>query len=138
MGYIIHNQSNIHEISFKKNINVKSLLFDLSNFLKLNKLVFFISPRHILLNKDNGFDMSVKLRDCFYGGHVARITNIDTIRNKFITREKRHFKKKITKPISLELTKILLGIKSQTPYAQRDQKPFSQEPFVFSRVDEFF
>jgi len=138
VGYIIHNQSNIHEISFKKNINVKSLLFDLSNFLKLNKLVFFISPRHILLNKDNGFDMSVKLRDCFYGGHVARITNIDTIRNKFITREKRHFKKKITKPISLELTKILLGIKSQTPYAQRDQKPFSQEPFVFSRVDEFF
>lgn len=138
VGYIILNQTNIHEISFKKSVNVKNLLIDLANFLRLNKLVFFISPRHILLSKDNGFDMSVKLRDCFYGGHVARITNIDTIKNKFVVREKKYFKKKIAKPVSFKLMKTLLGIESQSPYTQRDQKSFSQEPFVFSRVDEFF
>tara|TARA_B100000886_G_scaffold339378_1_gene304683 strand:- start:1112 stop:2218 length:1107 start_codon:yes stop_codon:yes gene_type:complete len=138
VGYLIHNQFRIYEISFKKNINVKNLLFDLSNFLKSNNLVFFISPKHSLLSKDYGFDVSVKLRNCFYGGHVARITNINSIRNKFFLREKKRLKKKINKPFSFEITKVLLGIASQTPSIKKVQNKFSEEPFIFSKVDEFF
>ena len=110
----------------------------MSDFLNFNNLIFFISPRHILLKKDNGFDISVKLRDCYYGGHVARIININTVIKKFAVREKEQLKKKIKKPISINLTKTLLGLKSQVPYLKIGAKNFSVEPFVFSKVDEFF
>tara|TARA_B100000003_G_C10890972_1_gene355179 strand:+ start:214 stop:1317 length:1104 start_codon:yes stop_codon:yes gene_type:complete len=138
VGYIIHDKHNINEISYEKNIDVKNLIYDLSVFFESNKLEFLISPRHILLNKDYGFDISVKLRDCFYGGHVARIIALDSVVNKFIKREKKNLEKKITKPVSIRHTKILLGVKSQVPFLQRSKKNFSQEPFVFSKVDELF
>jgi hypothetical protein len=153
VGYLIHSGNLIKELSYDANINIGDLINDLSIFLNSDELHFAISSSHPLLTVDCGFDISVTLRECFYGGHIVRITNVNSVVQKFISREEKSFSSfnlnslifdidnirvdinsrgvllnqskeekkihsfwgtaKIDFPISYNLTKLLLGIKTQ-------------------------
>jgi len=178
VGYLIHSDKVIKELSYNKSVNVRKMIFDLSDFLKSDEIHFNLSTSHPLLFIDSGYDMSVNSRECFYGGHIARITNINSVVRKFIIREEERlalFKSNINSykidnflfdldrneivindvkntnskihkiwgtasfqyPISYELTKTLLGIKSQYKTYETTSSPFSLIPFNISNIDEF-
>ena len=87
VGYSILRDNVILEISFRDNLNLVNLVCDLSQYLKVNELNFEISSSHLLLKKYLGFDITLSTRECFYGGHIVRITNLKSIIQKFFDRE---------------------------------------------------
>jgi predicted N-acetyltransferase YhbS len=174
VGYSILGEKIILEISFKDNLNLVNLICDLADHMHLNELKFKLSSSHLLLGYDLGFDITVSTRECFYGGHIARINSWETVVEKFFDREydtlarsgdkviemmigiercqldlvkktisiesgPKYFPTETVKidPISYEMTKLLLGIKSE--YSKGGTRGFglSREPFQISQIDEF-
>ena len=87
VGYLICREKVIQEISFRENLNLVNLIYGLSEYLQVNELKIEVSSSHLLLRNDLGFDITVSTRECFYGGHIALITNLESIIHKFFDRE---------------------------------------------------
>ena len=87
VGYLIICEKSILEISFRDYLNQAKLIIDLAEFLQVNELKFEISSSHSLLSSDLGFDITTSTRECFYGGHIAKIANLESVVKKFIERE---------------------------------------------------
>lgn len=174
VGYSILRKKVVLEISFRDNLNLVNLICDLSEYLEVNELNLEISSSHLLLKKDLGFDITLSTRECFYGGHIARITNLKSIVQKFFDREfetlsrygeevielmigsercqidlsKRTISSQSTSDlsssqtvengyISYEMTKLLLGCKSEYLEFYGSESDFSELPFQISTIDEF-
>jgi hypothetical protein len=87
VGYLICREKVIQEISFRDNLNLVNLICGLSEYLQVNELNIEVSSSHLLLRNDLGFDITLSTRECFYGGHIALITNLESIVHKFFDRE---------------------------------------------------
>jgi predicted N-acetyltransferase YhbS len=174
VGYSILRGKLILEIAFNDDLNLVNLIYDLAEHMHVNELEFEITSSHSLLGCDLGFDITVSTRECFYGGHIARIINWESVVQKFFDREYdtliRSGKKVIEvmigiqkcqldllkKTISIiggpnsyptqtvkidlisyEMTKLLLGTKSEYSKFSVKGVDFSREPFQISPIDEF-
>lgn len=87
VGYLICRKKVIQEISFRNNLNLVNLIYGLSEYLQVNELKIEVSSSHLLLRSDLGFDITMSTRECYYGGHIALITNLESIVHKFFDRE---------------------------------------------------
>jgi len=177
VGYFICHEKVILEISFREDLSLVNLISDLSEYLQVNELQLEISPSHLLLRNDLGFDITMATRECFFGGHIARIVNLESLVNKFISREDKVLSRSGDKviqliigneriqidllkktimlvpvdsspklfssevvgieTISFEMTKLLLGSKSEYQTFCEKEFIFSREPFQISTIDEF-
>jgi predicted GNAT family acetyltransferase len=158
-GYFVLSDSKVVEICFDMTLGTefkKSLICSIASYLGTNNLTFAIHPSHKLITCDLGFDTTISNRTCSYGGHLVRVINGESMKAKFIDREKRRvdgisnsaaisqeeisrqyrldaITAKNDSPLSFEQTLLLLGatstFNSETSYAKL--------PMFIPRLDEF-
>ena len=89
IGYIIKEGNLIIELATGKEKDY----FDVLNYTKptfysdLDSITIKVPPQHTLLKVDLKLDITKSLRECYYGGHILRITNIESVLDKFSSRE---------------------------------------------------
>jgi len=139
VGYVIFQQNIVMELSFEQHIDGVTLVHDLSTLLGHDEIQFDISPLHAIMDINIGCEVSVIQRECFYGGHIVKIINIENVIQKFILRDEVRLShaNEFSFPLSYDATKLLLGIHGQFRATPAGLDKFSTMPFCISRIDEF-
>lgn len=81
VGYAIFGETAVHELAYTCDAPVGALLHALGHVLsvtapvKLLTLTLALPPEHRLFADAYGLDMTLSLRECTYGGHMARVLN---------------------------------------------------------------
>lgn len=79
VGYAIFGEASVHELAYTGDAPVGALLHALGRVLKapapVNVLTLELAPEHRLFADAYGLDMTLALRECTYGGHMARVLN---------------------------------------------------------------
>ncbi|MGK5094799.1 GNAT family N-acetyltransferase [Deltaproteobacteria bacterium TL4] len=166
VGYFIKNEDKIIEIAIDPQIN----LVDAINFIwkyyflpkKQNEIILQIAHTHSLLQEDLKLDVTLKTRECYYGGHIVKILNINNMITLYKQRTEKFLRQKsicnffhqignlrvtwdgremiVSFPEGIELsyqeTSFLLGI--STVYNQQDDWMFPRRlPFNLLELDTF-
>lgn len=158
-GYFVLCDSKVVEICFDIKLGTEfkqSLICSIASYLGTNNLTFAIHPSHKLIACDLGFDTTTSNRTCSYGGHLVRVINGESMKAKFIDREKRRVdaisnsaaisQEEISRqyrldsitvendsPLSFEQTLLLLGATSTF----NGDTSYAKLPMFILRLDEF-
>ena len=158
-GYFVLCDSKVVEICFDMTLGTEfkqSLICSIASYLETNNLTFAIHPSHKLIACDLGFDTTISNRTCSYGGHLVRVINGESMKAKFIDREKRRvdaisnsagisqeeisrqyrldaITAKNDSPLSFEQTLLLLGATSTFNI----EASYAKLPMYIPRLDEF-
>ena len=86
-GYFVLSKSNdILEIGLDKNTCYRQVLLNIKNkfksIVKSPKWSLKVPVNHKIFSKDLRFDTSVKYRECYFGGHVLKILNLNNVIKK--------------------------------------------------------
>lgn len=94
VGYVVCDSHSIMEVGLLKDCNYIDLLHFLKGELFKNEdhLIVSVPPSHPILENDLGLDISCRLRECYYGGHILKIINKSSVISKFFEREQQWYK----------------------------------------------
>lgn len=100
IGYIIYQNDKIFEIALKSYDNIDDLLNLLFKKIKSNKLIFEIYLSHKLIKNLKKYDITMQMRNCYYGGQMINIINnrfkkITNDKNNIYLNNKLNYAKKI-------------------------------------------
>ena len=131
LGYVIKNKNHIYEIGVSPMINKYKLFKSLCYNKK--DIEIDIIQNHPILNYIDNVDYIFKFRQCYYGGHMAKILNV----NKFRKINKIHMNisdlKKIKgKKLNAALTIKLLGLINFAKFSNKNE---SMNYLSFLEVD---
>ena len=87
-GYLILGNDSVLEVCLDESVDRERFICALSEHLSVDELKFEITRSHSLLSLDLGFDVSTISRECYYGGHILRISNMKSVIAKFFERER--------------------------------------------------
>lgn len=83
VGYLVLNDSAIHEVAFTQDVDARELVAFLSRQFPLvckdGYINLDLPPQHLLLSNLHGLDVSVTERECPFGGHMACILNPEAL-----------------------------------------------------------
>jgi predicted acetyltransferase len=83
VGYVLLNDSTIHELAFTQHVDARALIAFLSRQFPLvckdGDINLDLPPQHSLLSALHGLDISVTQRECPFGGHMACILNPEAL-----------------------------------------------------------
>jgi len=166
VGYFVAKESQVIEIALLPGIPYRPVVdylhYNVLNDDSLEELVLKIPYTHRLLDEDLQLDVTVKNRECYYGGHMIKILNMKKIMTFLEERVKGDLAKKTNIPInfghgnvkvkwdgkeakisycsdsdpSYEETLFLLGATSVYRKNEGWDKPETL-PFVLCEMDEF-
>lgn len=93
IGYIIWSATTVHELAFMEGVSVKGLInflnIHLTSPAKNDCVTFEMSPQHLLLGGAHGLDITMKIRECNFGGHMACILNPGALIDRIAERSPR-------------------------------------------------
>lgn len=89
VGYLVHNGNTILELALVAGVCYSGLIVDFHSCLVRKSPspvseIFFKAPHsHKLFLEDAGCDATFSHRECFYGGHVLKVLDIESCLEKF-------------------------------------------------------
>jgi hypothetical protein len=89
VGYLVHSGNIILELALVGGVSYSGLIVDFHSYLVRTRShptsdIFLKAPHnHKLFLEDAGCDTTISHRECFYGGHVLKVLNIESCLQKF-------------------------------------------------------
>jgi len=86
IGYsVIDNEGSIHELSFSSNPDGKKIIYHLMSKNNQKEIVLNLHSNHPILDIKFNFDISLKSRECYFGGHMIKPLDVKKL---FLENEK--------------------------------------------------
>jgi predicted acetyltransferase len=82
LGYVIYNDNHVYEIAFKKNTDGLRVINFLNTTLGKEQLIVNALTQHRIISFLTEKDVVYQTRECYYGGHMMRILNVESVSEK--------------------------------------------------------
>lgn len=82
VGYVIYSDNHVYEIATKNNTDGLPVINFLNSTLAKEELILNALPQHKIISFLTGKDIVYQTRECYYGGHMMRILNIESVSEK--------------------------------------------------------
>jgi hypothetical protein len=85
VGYALLDSADVYELAFDERVEPMELVNFIAHKLTRKtievEINFELPQQHTLVSELNGFELNLSQRECYYGGHMACILNLDNMIN---------------------------------------------------------
>ncbi|MFA4795183.1 GNAT family N-acetyltransferase [Leptospira kirschneri] len=138
IGYCFIQNGKVCELAVLPKFSLATILANLKQSNKIDQIDdwFDLPSNHLLIRNSNGFEIRVQRRECSYGGHMARILQIEKFVRNYEERTGKSFKVSQKTNLNIDHKRLnqLLGCWAVSTAESEDNGLI---PFNLSYMDQF-